>query len=205
MKYDIYGIGNALVDIVTEVEDDFLKIHEVEKGLMTLVDAERQFQLVEAIDMHNAMMQCGGSAANTVIAASQFGATSFYSCLVADDEMGRFYMQDLHENGVTSNLVATHLPEGITGKCLVMTTPDANRTMNTFLGITSSFSKDQIRENALRQSKYLYMEGYLVTSENGREAMITARNIAREADVKTALTFSDPSMVKYFIVFLSLG
>lgn len=198
MKYDIYGIGNALVDIVTEVKDDFLKMHEVEKGLMTLVDAERQFQLVEAIDMHNAMMQCGGSAANTVIAASQFGATSFYSCLVANDEMGHFYMQDLHDNGVTSNLAATHLPEGITGKCLVMTTPDANRTMNTFLGITSSFSKDQIREDALRQSKYLYMEGYLVTSDNGRESMITARDIARNAGVKTALTFSDPSMVKYF-------
>lgn len=198
MKYDIYGIGNALVDIVTEVSDDFLQIHEVEKGLMTLVDAERQFQLVEAVDMHNASMQCGGSAANTVIAAAQFGAQSYYSCLVANDEMGHFYMGDLNDNGVSSNLSKNSLPEGITGKCLVMTTPDANRTMNTFLGITSSFSVDQLNEEAIGQSKFLYIEGYLVTSDNGKEAMIQARDIARNAGVKTALTFSDPSMVKYF-------
>ncbi|MEJ2005196.1 MAG: adenosine kinase, partial [Cyclobacteriaceae bacterium] len=85
-----------------------------------------------------------------------------------------------------------------TGKCLVMTTPDASRTMNTFLGITSSFSKVQVDPDALRQSKYTYLEGYLVTSENGLEAMIHARDLARENGVKTALTFSDPSMVKYF-------
>jgi len=198
MKYDIYGIGNALVDIVTEVSDQFLETHEVEKGLMTLVDADRQLQLVEAIDIHNSNMQCGGSAANTVIAASQFGAQSFYSCLVASDEMGHFYLKDLRENGVNTNLVEHELPEGVTGKCLVMTTPDASRTMNTFLGITSSFSKVQVDPDALRQSKYTYLEGYLVTSENGMEALLYARELAREHGTKTALTFSDPSMVKYF-------
>jgi sugar/nucleoside kinase (ribokinase family) len=148
--------------------------------------------------MHNASMQCGGSAANTVIAAAQFGAQSYYSCLVADDEMGHFYMQDLHDNGVSSNLSPTRLPEGITGKCLVMTTPDANRTMNTFLGITSDYSTREIDSASLVQSKYLYMEGYLVTSDNSKSAMIHARDLARDAGVKTALTFSDPSMVKYF-------
>ena len=198
MKYDIYGIGNALVDIVTEVSDDFLETHEVEKGLMTLVDAERQLQLVEAIDIHNSNMQCGGSAANTVIAASQFGSQTYYSCLVAGDEMGHFYLRDLRENGVSTNLVEHELPGGVTGKCLVMTTPDASRTMNTFLGITSSFSKVQVDPDALRQSKYTYLEGYLVTSDNGLEAMLHARDLARGNGVKTALTFSDPSMVKYF-------
>jgi sugar/nucleoside kinase (ribokinase family) len=79
-----------------------------------------------------------------------------------------------------------------------MTTPDASRTMNTFLGITSSFSKMQVDENAIRQSKYTYLEGYLITSENGLEAMLHARDMARNHGVKTALTFSDPSMVKYF-------
>ncbi len=198
MKYNIYGIGNALVDIVTEVDDRFLEIHEIEKGFMTLVDADRQFQLVEAINLKDSNMQCGGSAANTVIAASQFGADCYYSCLVADDDMGHFYLEDLRANGVNSNMSSELLPQGITGKCLVMTTPDAGRTMNTFLGITSSFSKAQLHPEAIRQSQYLYMEGYLVTSENGVEAMITSRDIAREAGVKTVLTFSDPSMVKYF-------
>lgn len=198
MKYDVYGIGNALVDIVTEVNEQFLEKHTIEKGLMTLVDADRQFQLVEAIDLKGSNMQCGGSAANTVIAASQFGANCYYSCLVANDDMGHFYIRDLQSNNVSTNMIPMHLPEGITGKCLVMTTPDASRTMNTFLGITSSFSKKEIHADSLRQSRYLYMEGYLVTSENGVAAMIEARDIARAAGVKTVLTFSDPSMVKYF-------
>ncbi len=198
MKYHVYGIGNALVDIVTEVNERFLEVHEIEKGLMTLVDADRQFQLVEAINLKESNMQCGGSAANTVIAASQFGADCYYSCLVADDEMGHFYLKDLRANNVSTNMNSDVLPQGITGKCLVMTTPDAGRTMNTFLGITSSFSRNQIHPEALTQSQYLYMEGYLVTSENGLEAMLEARNLARQSGVKTVLTFSDPSMVKYF-------
>ena len=82
-KYDVYGLGNALVDIVTEVQDSFLKDYNVEKGLMTLVDEERQHELVAAIDLPNSNMQCGGSAANTIIAVSQFGGNGYYSCKVA--------------------------------------------------------------------------------------------------------------------------
>jgi len=197
-KYDIYGIGNALVDIVTEVGDDFLEKHKVEKGLMTLVDAERQFELSEAIDLSRSEKACGGSAANSIIAASQFGGKCYYSCKVANDDMGRFYLADLGENGVETNLTPETAGEGITGKCLVMTTPDANRTMNTFLGITATYSVDEINEAALKDSSYVYIEGYLVTSENGLEAMKKAKKLAEQAGVKVALTFSDPSMVKYF-------
>lgn len=197
-KYDIYGIGNALVDIVTEVDDTFLEKYKIEKGLMTLVDAERQFELVEAIHLPSSNMKCGGSAANSIIAVCQFGGKSYYSCKVANDEMGRFYLDDLRNNGVDTNLTEATAPEGITGKCLVMTTPDANRTMNTFLGITSTFSHEEIDESALESSSYVYLEGYLVTSENGLHAMKQAKSMAENAGVKTALTFSDPSMVKYF-------
>lgn len=197
-KYDIYGIGNALVDIVTEVGDDFLEKHKVEKGLMTLVDAERQFELSEAIDLSKSEKACGGSAANSIIAASQFGGKCYYSCKVANDDMGRFYLADLRENGVETNLTSETAGDGITGKCLVMTTPDANRTMNTFLGITATYSVDEINEAALKDSAYVYIEGYLVTSENGLEAMKKAKKLAEQAGVKVAMTFSDPSMVKYF-------
>jgi len=107
-------------------------------------------------------------------------------------------MNDLRNNGVESNLSENNLPKGVTGKCLVMTTPDASRTMNTFLGITQTYSADQIDVEALINSKYVYIEGYLVTSENGVEAMKTAKQLAQDNDVKVALTFSDPSMVKYF-------
>ncbi|ELR69550.1 Ribokinase [Fulvivirga imtechensis AK7] len=197
-KYDVYGIGHALVDIVTEVGDDFLEKYKIEKGLMTLVDEERQHELVEAIHLPSSNLACGGSAANTVIAASQFGSNCFYSCKVANDEMGRFYLKDLRENGVDTNFTADTVPIGITGKCLVMTTPDANRTMNTFLGVASNLTVDEVEENHLKDSSYLYLEGYMITSENGLEAMKHAKRIAEKHNVKTALTFSDPSMVKYF-------
>ena len=198
-NYDIYGMGNALVDIVTEVDDAFFHAHHIEKGVMTLVDEDRQRVLVDAIDLVAAERQCGGSAANTVIGAAQFGASAFYSCKVAKDEMGEFYLADLASNGVDTNLESGNLPEGITGKCLVMTTHDAERTMNTFLGITASYSPAEIDEEALKNAQYLYIEGYLVTGEKSREAMKAAKAFAEKAGVKTALTFSDPAMVKYFL------
>lgn len=197
-KYDIYGIGNAIVDLVFEVDDQFLFDHKVEKGLMTLVEEDRQYALINAIDVQENMMKGGGSAANTIVAASQFGGNCFYSCKVANDRYGKFYINNLKANGVDTNLDAENLPLGITGKCLVMTTPDAERTMNTFLGITSDFSKNEINKSAIKNSTYIYLEGYLVPSPSGKEAMLEARKIADDNDVKIALTFSDSSMVKYF-------
>ena len=196
-KYNVFGIGNALVDIVTEVNDQFLTDHNIEKGFMTLVDEESKSRISDAINMSKSNMQCGGSAANSIIAVAQFGGSSYYSCKVANDELGNFYRKDLKANGVDSNLDGHDLEDGITGKCLVMTTEDASRTMNTFLGITADYSIKEITEQALKDSEYLYIEGYLVTSENGQKAMKHAKNIAEENGVKTALTFSDPSMVKY--------
>lgn len=196
--YDVYGIGNALVDIVTEVDRDFFEKHAIEKGVMTLVDEKRQRELIQAIDMKRSKMSCGGSAANTVIGVCQFGGKGYYSCLVARDDLGRFFLQDLARNGVDTNLTPDTCPPGITGKVLVMTTPDAERTMNTFLGISSHISPQQLDENALINSKYVYLEGYLVTSPSGMEAMKEAKKIAERHNVRTALTFSDPSMVKYF-------
>ena len=94
-KYDVYGIGNALVDTEFEVEDSFFATHKVEKGLMTLVDDERQEYLINLINSESVKKQSGGSAANTVIAVNQFGGKSFYSCKVANDDYGLFYMDDL--------------------------------------------------------------------------------------------------------------
>ena len=197
-QYDVYGIGNALVDIVTEVDRDFFIKNEIEKGVMTLVDEKRQHQLIHAIDMKKSKMSCGGSAANTIIGVNQFGGKGYYSCLVAKDDLGRFFLMDLKRNGVQTNLSPENCPPGITGKVLVMTTPDAERTMNTFLGISSQLSPAHLNEAALADSTYVYLEGYLVTSPTGLEAMKAAKRIAERRNVKTALTFSDPSMVKYF-------
>jgi sugar/nucleoside kinase (ribokinase family) len=197
-KYDVYGIGNALVDIVTEIDLDFFAKNDVEKGVMTLVDEQRQHHLMKAIDMKRSKMACGGSAGNTMIAVNQFGGKSFYSFLVGKDELGKFFLGDLKRNGVESIWIYENLPEGITGKCLVMTTPDADRTMNTFLGVSSFLSPEHLNEEAIKNSSYIYLEGYLVASPKGLEAMKEAKKIAEKHNVLTSLTLSDPNMVKYF-------
>lgn len=197
-KYDVVGMGNALVDIEFKVSDQFLTENKVEKGLMTLVDEERQNELMQVINTAEAKKQCGGSAANSVIAVSQFGGRSYYNCKVANDALGEFFVQDLKAAGVQHNLSVGQLEEGITGKCLVMVTQDAERTMNTFLGITQNFSSSDVEASVIPEADYLYIEGYLVTSPEARKAMIQAKKVAEESGTKVAVTFSDPAMVKYF-------
>ena len=197
-KYDVTGIGNALVDIEFKVTDQFFQENGVEKGLMTLVDEERQNHLMRVIHHAEAKKQAGGSAANSIVAVSQFGGKSYYCFRVANDELGHFYLKDLNESGVDIALEEDRLESGVTGKCLVMVTEDSERTMNTFLGITQNFSVRDIQDSAIKDSKYLFMEGYLVTSSNGKEAMMHAKKVAEDSGTKVALTFSDPAMVKYF-------
>lgn len=197
-NYHIYGLGAALVDTEVEVTDQFLAQSGIEKGLMTLVDEARQRELMQLLQDHlvGSKRASGGSACNSIIAASYFGAKVFYSCKVADDDNGRFFHHDTRAAGVATRM--DELPEGTTGKCLVMITPDAERTMNTFLGISASLSTADLDLDALKASEYLYLEGYLVTSETGRHAAIQAREHAQVNGVKTALSLSDPGMVQYF-------
>lgn len=195
--YHVYGMGNALVDLEFDVNDQFFAEMEIEKGLMTLVDENRQQTLMSRLGESTHKKACGGSAANTLIALAQLGGKAFYSCKVANDELGDFYTQDLTSNGVRNSLEEGR-EDGVTGKCMVMITPDAERTMNTFLGITETYSPDQLRLEELKKSQYLYVEGYLVTSASARQAVSLAMETARSHGVKIALTSSDPSMAKYF-------
>ncbi|PSO55537.1 MAG: adenosine kinase [Cyanobacteria bacterium QH_9_48_43] len=197
-KYHVYGIGNALTDIEYEVSPELLQELEIEKGVMTLIEEDHQNKIVEGLDGSPCKMSCGGSAANTVIALAQFGGKGFYSCKVANDETGSFYTEDLLRCEVDTNLQHHEPEEGITGKCLVLVTPDADRTMNTFLGITSNFSENELVPEAIADSQYLYIEGYLVPNPRGKEAAIKARNIAQEAGGKVAISLSDLNMVRAF-------
>jgi sugar/nucleoside kinase (ribokinase family) len=197
-KYNVYGIGNAIVDIVTEVDHDFFEKNNVEKGVMTLVDEKRQIELMKVIDMKKSRMSGGGSAGNTVVALSQFGGKAYYSFVVAHDDLGHFFLEDLRRNGVSTNVTYENCPEGHTGRCLVMTTPDAHRTMNTFLGVSSFMAPDCLDEEAIKASEMVYLEGYLVSSPKGLDAMKETKRIAEKHKIDVALTFSDPSMVKYF-------
>jgi sugar/nucleoside kinase (ribokinase family) len=198
-KYKVYGIGNALVDTEIQVEDSELLAMGVEKGLMTLVDEERQHQLSRHLHGHlvTANRASGGSAANTVIATARFGGNSFYSCKVASDDNGDFYLTDLEAAGVSHNWRGDRHP-GITGRCLVLISPDAERSMNSFLGISSTLTEQELVPAAIEESEYVYLEGYLVTSPTCRAAAVKAREIAEAAGVKTALSFSDPGMVEHF-------
>jgi sugar/nucleoside kinase (ribokinase family) len=198
-QYHIYGIGAALVDTEITLTDSDLTTMAVAKGVMTLVDEARQNALINYLQDHLVASHraSGGSATNSIVAAGYFGSPNFYSCKVANDDNGAFYMQDIRAAGVAT---PAHIvpPAGITGKCLVMITPDAERTMNTFLGISETLSVNELDAAAIAQSNYVYIEGYLVTSTTGRAAAIELRKQAEANNTKTALSLSDPAMVQFF-------
>ena len=197
VKYDVYGIGNALVDMEYEVEVADLEALGIEKGVMTLVDEQQQLRMMDHLAARPHQRGSGGSAANSMIAVRQFGGTSFYSCKVAGDDLGHFYMKDLIEGGVDTNH-HTEREAGHTGRCVVLVTPDSDRTLCTFLGISGGLSAKELVEDALRDSAYFYMEGYLVTSHTARRACVAGKRIAEAAGVKTAISLSDPNMVRFF-------
>ncbi|MGH8492839.1 MAG: adenosine kinase [Moraxellaceae bacterium] len=198
-RFDVYAIGNALVDAEYRVTDDFLSRHGIAKGQMTLVEEAPQQALIRALDSEFGLEKraSGGSAANTIIAVAAFGGRSFYSCKVANDGTGDFYVHDLHAAGVSSNLKPER-ESGTSGTCVVMVTPDTERTMNTFLGITSDVAVAELVPESLKAAQWLYIEGYLVSSDSARAAVLEARRLARANGVKIALTFSDPAMVRFF-------
>ncbi|BAQ64179.1 adenosine kinase [Geminocystis sp. NIES-3709] len=196
-KYDVYGIGNALVDMEFKVTPELLQNLSIDKGVMTLMDESQQNKVTQHLPPP-CKKSSGGSAANTLVALSQLGGKGFYSCKVAKDEAGLFYLQDLVDCGLDTNLIPDNLPEGITGKCLVLVTPDADRTMNTFLGITKDLSPQELNKSALQDSEYIYIEGYLVSSPVALQTAIFAKNLAQEAGVKTSFSLSDPNMVDFF-------
>jgi sugar/nucleoside kinase (ribokinase family) len=186
------------VDIEVVVSDHFLNKNKVEKGIMTLVDEERQHQLIGALTSQKTPIKrnCGGSACNSVVAASSFGSKTFYSGKVANDWEGDFFVKDLNAAGVDFHNVTAG--DGTTGKCLVMITGDAERTLNTFLGVSIDISLQEVDTKSLKNSKWLYMEGYLVTDKSRTDVAINAMAYAKQKGVKTSLSLSDPYVVKVF-------
>lgn len=193
---ELFSIGNALVDQEFLVDEQFLEAAKLHKGTMQLCDAEQQAHLVQqlATAVHKGQSS-GGSAANTTVAFSALGGSSFYACRVGNDELAHFYLQDLQQVQVQTHQKS--ISEGQTGTCIVMITPDGERTMCTYLGITAELGCQQVEYAALAQAKWLYIEGYLASSITARQAVFEARQIARQHQVKIALSLSDPAMVNY--------
>ncbi len=197
MTYHLYAIGNALVDTEYEVTDAILQAAGVEKRHMTLIDAPRRTELLGYVQHAKSHRTGGGSAGNTVVALAQLGGKAFYSCRVADDELGDFYTKDLHSHGVATNLTHTKPPTGQTGSCMVMVTPDAERSMSTFLGATADLDEAALHPHDIVKSRVYYMEGYLAASPTGLAAAIQGRKIAKQAGVALATTLSDMSMINF--------
>ena len=196
VKPDVYGIGHALVDLQYAVSEKFLKDHGISKGVMTLLAEEEQSALCRALGDDAQTASSGGSAANTMIAIARFGGRAHYAYKVGDDDWGRFYCDDLERAGVTSGS-GVRFP-GTTGKCLVMVTPDADRTLNTFLGMSSEVGPQQLEAAVIEASRYVYVEGYLVTSDSGFDAARQAIETAREVGAAVSVTLSDPAIVTAF-------
>lgn len=195
--YDVFGLGAAIVDIEVNVSDEFLHLNQIAKGHMTLVDSQRMIWLVESLGDNPVNRFSGGSAANTIYAVQGFGHQTAYVCKVADDAAGKFFLDTMLQAGINTNKNAVS-SEGSSGQCLVMITQDAERTMNTDLGVSSALSPQDVNFDELKSSRYFYVEGYLSSSPVSTQAAIQCRQVAQSHGVKVAVSLSDPSMVEFF-------
>ena len=178
-SYAAYAIGAALVDTEIQVTDDDLVAMNVDKGMMTLMDQSQQTHMLSQLSEHliQASHASGGSAGNSMIATALMGAPTYMSCKVAQDTDGDIYLSDLEQSGVAHGL-NDQRKEGVTGKCLVLITPDAERSLNTHLGISETLSVDEVNEEAIKASQWVYLEGYLVTSPTGHAAALKTKALA---------------------------
>ena len=197
-ELDVFGVGNAMVDILALVDDDFVREHDLPKGGMLLVDSEKQGGLLRELERASLEMQSGGSAANTIISVALSGGTGFYTGKVARDPNGEFYRQDMIAAGVHFDVRPAPEESKPTGSCLVLTTPDAERTMCTHLGVSIQLSEADIDVDQLGRCKLAYIEGYLWDAPGPRKACIEAMEQAKRLGVRTAFTFSDPFLVNRF-------
>ncbi|MBU1209841.1 MAG: adenosine kinase [Alphaproteobacteria bacterium] len=187
-RYDVIGIGNAIVDIIGRCDDDFLTRHDAPKGHMRLVDAPTIAALYA--DMGPAVEISGGSAANTLVGVSSFGGNGAFIGKVADDEFGKIFAHDIRAAGVTFNSKAVNGKDP-TSRSLILVTPDGERTMNTFLGISTDIDDGEVDPDAIEAAKIVYLEGYLFDRPDAKAAFRQAVKIAKGAGRKVALTLSD--------------
>ena len=189
---DVVGVGNAIVDVLAQAEDRLLIEHGLDKGTMTLIDAERADALYRC--MASAIEVSGGSAANTLAGVASFGGHGAYIGKVRDDQLGAVFSHDIRAAGV--DYLSRPIGEGApTARCLIFVTPDAQRTMQTYLGISVQLGPDDIDPNAVGAAQITYLEGYLFDKEPAKQAFIRAAELAHAAGRKVALSLSDPFCV----------
>lgn len=185
---DVVGIGNALVDVLSHEHDDFLTTHGLTKGSMELIDADRAVALYDAMGPGTEIS--GGSTANTMVGIASLGGRAAFVGRVRDDQLGTVFGHDIRAAGVAfPDSPATDGPP--TGRCLIVVTPDAERTLNTFLGAASDIAPDDVDPSIVGGSQVTYLEGYLFDQPVAKEAFRHAASLAHAAGRRVALTLSD--------------
>ncbi|HEY8442585.1 MAG TPA: adenosine kinase [Xanthobacteraceae bacterium] len=202
IRFDVLGIGNAIVDVIARTEDDFLIRHDMRKGTMALIDEQQAASIYAA--MGPAVEVSGGSAANTTVGVASLGARAAFIGRVRDDELGRVFTHDIRAAGVSySTPPAVNGPS--TARCYVLVTPDGERTMNTYLGAAQDLHPKDIDADDIASAAIVYLEGYLWDPPHAKEAFLKAAAIAHGADRRVALTLSDAFCVdRYRAEFLEL-
>ena len=200
MKYDISALGNALVDTQYKVSSEFLSGVGIEADTMTLASAEEQAPIIEKlISMGSeSVSDCGGSATNSLVAAANYGSNCHHVCRVADDKDGTRYLDSLRAAGVKHIGVSSENSDMPTGKCLILVTPDAKRTMISMLGVSAFLGASDIDYEVVENSKIFYIEGYMVTSDDNFNAVISTLEHLKGKDVLKALSLSDAGIVHGF-------
>jgi sugar/nucleoside kinase (ribokinase family) len=188
ISYDVVGLGNALVDVIAQTDDAFLEQQQLAKGSMALVDTDRAVSLYEALQ--GGVEMSGGSAANTMCGIASFGGRAAFIGKVAQDALGDTFSKDMQVVGVDFKRPASgnSVP---TGRCIIAVTPDAQRTMNTFLGISSLLTPADLDAAAIAAGAVLYLEGYLYDQPEAKVAFRAAAEIAHKHNRQVSLTLSD--------------
>lgn len=186
--YDVIGVGNAIVDVISTADDEFLAAQDLPKGMMSLIDTERADSLYQA--MGPAIEVSGGSAANTLAGIASLGGKGAYIGKVRDDQLGQVFRHDISAIGVDYRTPAATEGES-TARCLIVVTPDAQRTMSTYLGVSVSLGPDDVDTDAIAAAEITYLEGYLFDPPEAKKAFVHAAEAAHAAGRKVALSLSD--------------
>ena len=192
-SYEVVGIGNAVVDVLTQTEDAFLDKMGIQKGIMQLIEQERGELLYDA--MEERIQAPGGSVANTLAGLGNLGLSTAFIGRVSDDELGRFYADAMQEDGtdfVNAPVAGGELP---TSRSMIFVSPDGERSMNTYLGISSEVGPDDVSDDVAGSTKLLFLEGYLYDKPKGKEAFERAAKLCRDAGGVAGIALSDPFCV----------
>jgi sugar/nucleoside kinase (ribokinase family) len=191
--FDVVGLGNAIVDVLAHTNDAFLAEHGMTKGAMALVEADRALEIYHRME---SSVECsGGSAANTLVGLASLGGEGAYVGKVRDDGLGQVFRRDIQAAGVQFETpAATEGPP--TGRCLILVTPDAQRTMNTYLGASATLGPEDVDAELIGQARIVFLEGYLWDPEPAKAAFLEAARLAHQAGRKVALSLSDPFCVE---------